>query len=347
MTAASINGRRNDRPARTLCALAALTAALLAAPAAHANDSMAEVAIGGLVLKQSSDIAMDKEDLFISRDEVRVDYLFTNTSESDIEALVAFPLPDQDLSDVMLVAHDMEKELKFQTAVDGKPVAYDIVLQAMLGGKDVTAELAALGLEPDAPLDWDRFDATLKALPPEKLAAAAAAGLFSNGAGAPTDSYEPSWTLRTSVTRRQVFPAGKTIAVSHRYKPIPGGSVPGAYDAENRHQDWAAYRIATYCIEDSWFRAFDKARAKRPVTEGAAPPYMEYWLGYVLSSGANWKGPIKDFRLVIDKGKPDNLVSFCAEGVKKIGPTQFEVRKTNFEPKDDIKLMIVEWDKPR
>jgi hypothetical protein len=36
-------------------------------------------------------------------------------------------------------------------------------------------------------------------------------------------------------------------------------------------------------------------------------------------------------------------VSFCAEGVQKIAPTQFEVRKTNFEPKDDLAILIVEW----
>jgi hypothetical protein len=347
MKASFIAVMTHDRPVRMIWAIAALAAGLITSPAAHANDSMAEVAIGGLVLKQSSDIAMDREELFISRDEVRVDYLFTNTGPNDIETLVAFPLPDQDLSDVMVVAHDMKKELKFRTTVDGKPVTYDIVLQAILSGKDVTAELAALGLEPDTPLNWDNFDARLKALPPEKLAAAAAAGLFSNGAGSATDSYEPNWKIRTTVTRRQVFPAGKTISVSHRYKPIAGGSVPGAYEAENRHQDWLAGRISTYCIEDSWFRAFDKARAQHPHTGGSAPPYMEHWLGYVLSSGANWKGPIKDFRLVIDKGKPDNLVSFCAEGVKKISPTQFEVRKTNFEPQDDIRVMIVEWDTPQ
>jgi hypothetical protein len=72
---------------------------------------------------------------------------------------------------------------------------------------------------------------------------------------------------------------------------------------------------------------------------------MNVWIGYVLKSGANWKGPIKDFRMVIDKGKPENLVSFCAEGVKKIAPTQFEVRKTDFEPKDDVapNVLIVEW----
>jgi hypothetical protein len=46
------------------------------------------------------------------------------------------------------------------------------------------------------------------------------------------------------------------------------------------------------------------------------------------------------------KSKPDNFVSFCMDGVKKIGPTQFEVRKSNFEPAKDLNILIVEFFEP-
>ena len=39
--------------------------------------------------------------------------------------------------------------------------------------------------------------------------------------------------------------------------------------------------------------------------------------------------------------KPDYMVSFCMDGVKKISPTQLEVRKTNFEPKGDLDILFV------
>jgi hypothetical protein len=32
--------------------------------------------------------------------------------------------------------------------------------------------------------------------------------------------------------------------------------------------------------------------------------------------------------------------------VRKISPTQFEVRRTNFEPTQDIDLLILEWIRP-
>ena len=46
---------------------------------------------------------------------------------------------------------------------------------------------------------------------------------------------------------------------------------------------------------------------------------------------------------MIDKGKPENLISFCMNGVKKISPTQFEIRKVNFEPAKDLSILIVEF----
>jgi len=312
---------------------------------ARANDSEAEVAIGGLVLKNSNDISLDKEELYLSMDEVRVDYLFTNTSGEDIEALVAFPLPDQDFADYDSVVLNFDEALDFSTTVNGKAVDLDIVLRAIKDGKDITADLASFGYDPQGPMDGNDEDSSLQALTPQQREMAVARGFFENVGLADQPYYERRWTVRTIVTRTQKFPAGETIAVSHRYKPVVGGSVGGALSAEYRNEDWGKARTREFCIEGNWFASFDKALAKRATTANPSP-YNENWLGYVLSTGANWKGPIKDFRLVVDKGKPENLVSFCAEGVRKISPTQFEVRKTDFEPAEDLRILIVQWYQP-
>jgi hypothetical protein len=37
-----------------------------------------------------------------------------------------------------------------------------------------------------------------------------------------------------------------------------------------------------------------------------------------------------------------NLVSFCGEGVRKIAPTRFEMRKSDFTPKSDLYVLILE-----
>ena len=61
----------------------------------------------------------------------------------------------------------------------------------------------------------------------------------------------------------------------------------------------------------------------------------------VLTTGANWRSPIGEFRLVVDKGRPENLVSFCGQGVRKISPTRFETIRTNWRPDRDLKVLIV------
>ncbi|MCA3555261.1 DUF4424 family protein [Aestuariivirga sp.] len=319
--------------------------ACMAAPRAEANDSMAETPIGGLVLTRSSSIALDREDLFISPEEVRVDYLFTNTGTEDIETLVAFPLPDQDYNSESVPAYNLRKELGFHTTVDGAPVQYQIVLQAIAGGKDVTDELAEAGLDPDQ--DWNALQASLRALDPAKVEALRKRGLIvEEDGGGEGPVFSSTWKIRTIVTRKQVFPAGRTVAVSHRYKPLAGGSVGGSLYRQYRNETLPYYK-EKYCVEDSWIAALDKTVARRtPPGQEFPEIYTETWLGYVLSSGANWKGPIRDFRLVIDKGRAENMVSFCAEGVKKISPTRFEVRKTDFEPREDLNILIVEWIKP-
>ena len=61
----------------------------------------------------------------------------------------------------------------------------------------------------------------------------------------------------------------------------------------------------------------------------------------MLKTGSNWESSIHRFHVVIDKGSPKNLVSFCGEDVKKTGPTTFEMTKTDFEPDQDLAILIL------
>ena len=66
--------------------------AVLHGTGALANDSTASLDAGGLNLTFNPDIRMESEDLYLSRDEVRVVYRFRNESDH-VATLVAFPLP--------------------------------------------------------------------------------------------------------------------------------------------------------------------------------------------------------------------------------------------------------------
>jgi hypothetical protein len=76
------------------------------------------------------------------------------------------------------------------------------------------------------------------------------------------------------------------------------------------------------------------------------PGTFEEYLSYVITSGANWAGPIGTFRLVVDKGD-STLVSFCGDGVRKIGPTTFEMTAKDYTPKRDIDVLFIKTNSNR
>ena len=324
--------------------------AAFAATPVFANDSSSAIGLGGLELTRNNAVSMDSEDLYLSLDKVVVKYRFTNTSAKDVETMVSFPLPpipdgingylgDQDYPDW--------KNFAFQTLVNGKAVNYTRIVKVEANGRDVSARLKELGWRVDYWTNDDRDDliSKIQMLPKSELDEHLREGLIVARKKNP-GYFDPNWQVTTYITRKQVFPAGKTISVEHSYAPLTGGSVGGMMERSQRKDPTFKDYKNSFCIDKSFIAAFDKRRhSGKKDAEGNEPDsfYVESWLDYILKSGANWKGPIKDFRLVIDKGKASNLVSFCMDGVKKISPTRFEIRKTNFEPTKDINILIVQW----
>ncbi|MEZ5743722.1 MAG: DUF4424 family protein [Sphingomonadaceae bacterium] len=310
---------------------------------ALANDSEAEIGIGGIVLlKRSPALVMESEDLYISEKIVRVKYRFRNPTDEAITTTVAFPMPPQprafhDRWYDMDTPQDFT-DFAFNTRVDGQPVRLTRIDRAMVGTRDVTDAIAAQGW----PMYWmgeDGFTDLFEKMPEAEQRKWEAEGLMVE-----QEMFDyrpmPAWDLVTFFVREQVFPANSTVSVEHEYVPMLGGSVGGALHKSVREDSpeiLEAYHEA-YCIDDYFLRGFD--RRIQPTKPDHIVYYGETWIGYVLSSGANWNGPIGDFRLVIDKGDPDNLVSFCMDGVKKIAPTQFEVRKSDFTPTTDLQILI-------
>ena len=309
-----------------------LPAALALAAPAEANDSTAEHSAGGLVLTRTADIDMVSEDLFVSAAEVRVRYVFRNRNPKEVRTLVAFPMPDRDLRQEREM--DVAFPSGFRTRVDGRPVAMKVERKAMLGGVDRTSLLAELGLAPDSGSE------ALDRLKPADKARLVKLGLaefeeFDAGRGWERQLV-PAWTVRESWFWEQGFPAGRDLVVEHRYVPGTGGSVDSALGfAEFRSSPEGKAMIRDYCVDPAFLAGLDRMRGRNPATP-------EQRVGYILTTGSNWRSPIADFRLVVDKGAPANLVSFCGEGVRKISPTRFEVRKKNWRPDRDLRVLVVQ-----
>lgn len=329
--------------------LAMAAACFVAAAPAAANDTTAELRTGGLVFVRSDVIEMQSEDLFISMDEVRVDYRFVNRSSEDVRSIVAFPMPDvagSPYANMAVPYLEADNLLGFTVEADGRAIRPQLEQRAFAAELDVTQELLAAGLSlnPFA----ERNEAVLIALPGAKRADWVARGIMhyeSYTDGGSTQTYAmPLWRLKSTFWWEMVFPAGRPLSVRHRYAPSVGGTVAVTFleDGVARGEQFRAYQHR-FCAEGGFVRAVEKAA--RESRDGQAP-YAENWISYVLTTGGNWAGTIGRFRLTIDKGAPENLVSFCGTGVRKVGPTTFEMVAEDFYPMRDIEVLIlrpVEW----
>lgn len=332
---------------------------LLLMPAiGQANDGFGGLTATGLQFQKSANIRMVSEDLFLSPSQVRVKYLFRNDGAADERGEVIFPLPPIPLagladSGFALTEDSLRRDnvVDFTAMVDGKKVAVRTDRVAVreppfdeqrkgaayydAPGEEVTALLKGLGIP--LSLDVAEVAAALASLPQADKDTLKAKGLADFYDGEPP---VPAWSVIVRYHWSQVFPAGRDVSIEHRYNPAPPG---GIFVWPAHERDYDTYQrelIRTYCIDAATRAALSK-RLHRRTAGAVAGTGTAILLDYVLTTANTWQGPIGQFRLTIDKGKPDNVLSLCIDGLRKTGPTTFVSEKKEFTPTDDLRLLIV------
>lgn len=294
--------------------------ALLISDCALANDSIARVGAGGITFLKSEDIRMVQEVLEISTKTIRVKYHFQNESEKDIKATIAFPMPPYRWNSGESADETNVKPLRpFVTTVNGHSAASTVSRRAMNKGRDVTDTLRKIGLNDrqifetfaHCPDDGEGKKFELCGLSKSQEAALEKLG---------------GWDVSETALWELVFPAKKEIEVLHEYAPLVGES-DGSVKIENSEA----------CVDDGTRKAIEK-RVKSLSVHSANQVWV--WLKeveYILGTGRNWKGPITDFKLRIEKESPDQFISLCFPGKpKRIGDTVFEFSQTNYVPQDKL-----------
>jgi hypothetical protein len=316
------------------------------APPAMANDSSAELATGGLVFVHNDDIEMRSEDLYISASEIRVRYRFFNRRDRDVVVQVAFPLPeikvDHEDVNISVPTEDPVNFVGFTTTADGRPVTPQVEQRVFARDVEQTDLLRRLGI-PLAP-HLAATNEALDRLPRpqwQQLIDLGLAEISEYDAGRGMETHLAArWAIRTAFHWQQAFRANAETVIDHRYAPSVGGSAQTSLGSPGfAKESWFSDYQSKYCMDRDFLASIDRARRAARSDWGA--PMTEERIDYILTTGANWAGPIRDFRLVVDKGDPTSLVSFCADGVRKISPTRFEMRRTDFIPRKDLSVLIL------
>lgn len=335
-----------------------LAAVLLASPAL-ANDGFGGFSATGLTFGQTDKVAMETEDLAISPDRIAVDYTFRNLTDQDVTGEVIFPLPPVPLGDLINAMWnlpdepDRENLMDFKALVDGQPVPVTIDRIAVIQpegwwdqplaaqydtpGRDVTSDLVAAGLP--VSLDGEAVYAAVQALPPATRDRLLAQGVIGDYDDSDAFDLYPNWSVVLRYHWTQTFKAGAVTRVHHDYENRPTGGVFGWQDPPV--EDYEKDIVRQYCIDAGTSRAIAKALSSTAV-EGEGGYGMSLNIDYVLRTANSWAGPIKRFALTLDKGDAANVISLCADGVTKTGPTTFRIEKTDFTPDKDLQILVVQ-----
>ena len=302
------------------------------------DDSVASLAAGGIVLEKTEDIALLSEDLFISRDEVRVRFEFRNETVQAIETLVAFALPDTDIEayhkhgDLVAPPDNPANFIGFSIAVDGRPVVPTAETRAVFQGRDITEDLARAGI-PASFFD-PAFKARLQALPDTVLSDLADRGLLSDGMV--YGMYLPHWKSRTRLYWNQAFPPGQRVTIEHAYKPVVG--INPNFDPRHLPD----YETGRYCIGTTASQRM-KAMWDRSAHRLGYGAVTSYEVDYLLTTGGNWRGgTIDHFRLTVETGSPETVLATCHDELRKTGPKTYVVERRAYEPDQDLHLLFLE-----
>lgn len=316
--------RRRLAPGLAACAL------LFGLASASANNSTAMLEAGGIKLLETPHISLDVEDLYLSPSQIRIHYEFFNHSDEDKRMVVAFPVPDINADpeyNYGIHNDDPVNFLGFTVTSNGVSITPELEIKLMMHGKDYTKLLIESGVPIDR-FSTDYYD-KLDDIPVDFRQSLAEKGLIDWVPG--DDWYSKNWIVKATYYWWQDFPAQSRTVLDHSYSPVIGGGIV-------EEQYGIGENIERFCIDDSFIKGF-----RRKVQETGEEFALSSEVRYILRTANNWLGPIGDFRLVIDKLEPDNLITLCINGIRKIAPTQFEFRAKNYVPDQDIDMMVVQF----
>jgi len=151
-----------------------------------------------------------------------------------------------------------------------------------------------------------------------------------------------------------VFAPGVTV-VEHRYHLIAGDHFldfsGNGFSAAERPA-----ALAEYCIPPDEATHLDRVLAARSGSTASRDPANNFFaatLGYVLTTGANWAGPIRHFHLEITGegepfGRPKlDAIEFCADfPLRRPARGRIEADLENFTPTRDIHTLLLDTSGP-
>lgn len=336
---------------------------------AFANDSTATTAAGGIQFTKTDKIKMISENLQVSTEKIKVDYVFKNISDKDITTTIVFPLPpfvDADVMGMQVVWDDEVANNKdtplgtFKIKVNGKSIQHKTSISAMLNGQDIAPILKKEGIPLNTILasnncigecDVDDQGHVEGMFPDTQFQAwvrkAKKMGLVDS-------EGKPLWEKQIMYYWTQTFPAHQSVFISHEYVPTNGHNDIREWKMQDCKTDLFDLYATNHpisknlpkevCLNDDGKNLFFTNWPEYYALAGQDYPFSEH-VKYILTTGANWNGPIEHFTLNIQYPKTNAAVmynTFYEHSAFKLTKTSGNItlHLDNFTPHEDLSILF-------
>jgi hypothetical protein len=307
-----------------------------------ANDTEVSIAAGGIQMVKDPRISMEKERLNIGKGKVVVEYEFLNETASDITTEMAFP-----------VKHFcFEGECgppafaDFRVWIDGVEVKYAVKAFATVNNHDYSSVLQSMDIDIASYGHWyfmrdnngPNYDVT-------KLSENNRSKLIELGLIDKAD-YAPKWDVQEIYHWNQRFPSKKIIRIRHEYRPAVGYQAYRQPELSQAHPDLCIDPgLDKKLVADN--QTFRANRKFGPGNQSIDDYVQAYWVDYILTTANNWKTPIKDFTLILERPEREGspypwYVSFCWDGaVKQTDKGHYIAQKKDFIPTKELRIYFL------
>jgi len=289
-----------------------------------ANDAVSSLTLEGIVFSKTDAISLRKEKLFLSPNEIKVDYIFENTTSIDQTLLVSFPLPPIGAN----YGDNSERFESFTVTIDGKDVSYQTECRAFNESVELTEELKQAGLPICEFKNAKELSKKTQALVIKKK-------LYS------TDNMDeelnPTFTISRKHYWSQNFLPKQKIHVQHRYKPLLGMNSIGQLSHD--WQEFLPQGALSFCLdmEPSKLTSENKAICQKELKDPQIDTRASY-LRYIITSANTWKNGIEYFEMIATGAA---IVLGEVDGARDADFKELKLIKKNFKPKKEILIEFV------
>ena len=337
---------------------------LLAAPKA----SVALIEAGGLHFLKAPAVAVERQDVSISLDKIKVSYVFTNTSALDLIQTVVFPIPYQEQTQQKQFKE--ERLNQFTVTVNGRLVEHKLLERPIsFTGQDISPILKSFNL-PSNPIEaLHRLDTSQNMHNIRKRLVA-------------MDLLDPKhdtpkWFSKGFYHWQQLFPPAEEVHIFQAYKPSirihkgtierkqsllqkPKRTLQNIFDKIRRKDpnDRLAEEIQTLEAVASFQSDLDRYAAHIKQFCPSMADYQKLMANYQQPNQKtklvtrevrynfmhddNWSGPIRRFTLKIEHPANMQPILCWPTPFERHSPTTIVFEAENYLPLQDIALLLIE-----